>query len=110
MSTSGIFVLLCLGSSCCEIFEAGEHRRTRFRSGKLAGDLESFRRFVGDVLWGTSDTTKAMVRSLELMANPEGIRGRVDREPQRDEHLSPKQALPASDVPRHCHAHDPHLR
>src|SRR4051812_26874836 len=51
MSTSGMFVLLCLGSSCPETFKAGEHSRTRFRSGTLAGDLESFGRFAGDVLW-----------------------------------------------------------
>src|SRR3954470_23521955 len=114
MSTSGMFVLLCLRLSCRKEFEAGEHRRTRFRSGKLAGGLESFRRFARDVLWGISDAAKAMVRSLrgsegtagtttgvralESMANPEinpfdlsrtVIRGRVDREPQCDKHLSP---------------------
>src|SRR3954467_6785997 len=50
MSTSGMLVLLCLGSSCPVTFEAGEHRLTRFRSGTLAGDLESFGRFAGDVL------------------------------------------------------------
>src|SRR4051812_2808004 len=50
MSTSGMFVLPCLGSSCPETFKAGEHRRTRFRSGTLADDLESFGRCAGDVL------------------------------------------------------------
>src|SRR4051794_6752027 len=51
MSTSGMFVLLCLGSSCPETFEAGEHRRTWSFPGKLAGGLESFRRLGGEVLY-----------------------------------------------------------